>query len=383
MGLSEQMRQCIDSFTDWSIERAKTKFGDDSPQARVLKRRFGVNEAAEMIGVTRQAINKAEDEGRLPKPDLKDSSANRPIKAGYTLAQIDFMREYFQKQPYQVMDTSSIVISVPGGKGGCWKTSTAVHFAQWLSLKGYRVLFVDIDPQAHGSMYFGYHPEINTSVEDTILPFMLGDQDNLTYCIKETAWPKLDIIPSNLQLQRIESELTDADIEYPVHQMLQAGLETIRGHYDVIVCDGHPDLGIGTTNMICASDAVLIATSAEVNDMNSTCQLMGLIENIYAPNGLTTTHEPYVRVLATKLGAEHSSSHANLLDMKRFWNGMPLESGVFFTDEVGKGQRKGRTIYEQAEDRGTPTAWKRATDIYDATFSEILNTIAKPMWEAE
>ena len=117
--------------------------------------------------------------------------------------------------------------------------------------------------------------------------------------------------------------------------------------------------------------------------MNSTCQLMGLIEDIYSDDGLETTHEPYVRVLPTKLGAEHSSSQANLLDMKRFWNGMPLESGVFFTDEVGKGQRKAATIYEQAEDRGTPAAWKRATDIYDATFTEILNSIIKPMWEVE
>ncbi|MCY9805510.1 AAA family ATPase [Vibrio scophthalmi] len=381
--LSNQMQSCIDSYTKWAKARAEVKFGNDSPQSRILKRRFGINEAAEMIGVTRQAIAKAEDEGRLPKPDLKESNATRTIRAGYTLAQIDFMRDYFQKQPYQVMETSSIVISVPGGKGGCWKTSTAVHLSQWLSLAGYRVLFVDIDPQAHGSMYFGYHPELNTTVEDTILPFMLGNKDDLTYCVKETAWPKLNIIPSNLQLQRIESELDSADIEYPAHQMLQAGIQTIRDHYDVIIIDGHPDLGMGTTNMICASDAVLIATSAEINDMNSTCQLMGLIRDIYAPNGLSTTHEPHVRVLPTKLGAEHSSSQANLKDMQKFWNGMPLDSGVFFTDEVGKGQRKMATIYEQAEDRGTPAAWKRATDIYDATFSEILNTIVKPMWGAE
>jgi chromosome partitioning protein len=378
--LNEQMQSCINSYSEWAKTRAEIKFGNDSPKSRILKRRFGINEAAEMVGITRQAIAKAEDEGRLPKPDLKEDRNGKAIRAGYSLKQIDFMRDYFQKQPYQLFETSSIVISVPGGKGGCWKTSTTVHLAQWLSLKGFRVCFVDIDPQAHGSMYFGYHPELNTTVDDTVLPFMLGNKDDLTYCVKETAWPKLDIIPSNLQLQRIESELDSADIEYPAHQMLQAGIQTIRDHYDVIIVDGHPDLGMGTTNMICASDAVLIATSAEINDMNSTCQLMGLIRDIYAPNGLSTTHEPYVRVLPTKLGAEHSSSQANLKDMQKFWHGMPLVSGVYYTDEVGKGQRKMATIYEQAEDRGTPAAWKRATDIYDATFSEILNNIIKPLW---
>ncbi|OSI59070.1 AAA family ATPase, partial [Bradyrhizobium canariense] len=209
--LSEQMQACIDSFNDWSRARAKKKFGDDSPLARVLNRRFGINEAAEMIGVTSEAIRKAEKEGRLPQPEYKESNSPRPIRLGYTLAQIDHMRDVFKKQPYQVMETYPITVSVPGGKGGCWKTSTAVHLAQWLSLKGYRVLFVDIDPQAHGSMYFGYHPELNTDVNDTVLPFMLGEKDDLTYCINETAWPKLEIIARNLQMQRIESELLEAD----------------------------------------------------------------------------------------------------------------------------------------------------------------------------
>ncbi|WP_342652539.1 ParA family protein (plasmid) [Vibrio metschnikovii] len=57
------------------------------------------------------------------------------------------------------MERRAITVSIAGGKGGCWKTATAAHFAQWLGLKGFRVLVADIDPQAHLSMYFGYHPE--------------------------------------------------------------------------------------------------------------------------------------------------------------------------------------------------------------------------------
>jgi len=378
------MKDCIDEANKWSAGRAKAVFGDDSPDARKIKRRFKINAAASYVNVSRQAIEKAEKEGRLPAADYIDSNGvnPRPIRQGYTLEQMDMMRDHFQTQPYQTAELSPITLAIPGGKGGCYKTSTAVSFAQWCSLKGYRVLLIDIDQQSHASMYFGYHPELNTTINDTVLPFMLGEEDDLSYCIKSTAWPKLEIIPSHLQMQRLEREIQDADIDYPAHAMLQAGIATVSDNYDIIIIDGHPDLGIGTMNMICASDITLIATSTEVNDINSTAQLMGLIGDIYNPNSqLDTTHEPLVRVLPTKLGASGSASQQNVNDLMRMWPGMVLINGIRVTDEVGKGQRRMASIYEQADDqRSSPAAWKRATDVFQNTFDELLNTLIKPQW---
>jgi len=386
MSLSELMIGSIEAANSWSVSRSKHVFGDDSPESRVIQRRFKINAAASYVGVTRQAIEQAEKLGQLPVADYVDSKGDKPkpIRKGYTLQQIDQMREHFSKQPRQLLNISeAIKIAVAGGKGGCFKTSTVVHFAQWLSLKGFRVLITDIDPQAHASMYFGYHPELNTNINDTILPYMLGDEDDLNYCVKNTAWPKLDIIPSHTQMQRLERELPDADIEYPAHSMLQAGLETIAHSYDVILMDGHPDLGMGTMNMICASDVTLIATSMEVNDINSTSQLMSLIADIYSDNSpLDTTHEPIVRVLPTKIGPIGSSSQLNVRDIMQMWPGLPLMNGIRVTEEIGKGQRRISSIYEQAdEQRSSPSAWKRANDLFELPFSEILETILKPWWK--
>ena len=384
MSVSDLMDSCISAANSWSSERAKAVFGDDSPEARKIKRRFKINSAAAYVGVSRQAIEKAEKEGRLPPADYIDSKGEnpRPIRAGYTLDQIEKMREHFGTQPYRPEGTEAVTLAIPGGKGGCYKTSTAVNFSQWCSLQGYRVLVIDIDPQAHLSMYFGYHPELNTSIDDTVLPYMLGDKDDLSYCVNGTAWPKLDIIPSHLQMQRLERELPESDTQYPVHAMLQAGIATISEGYDIIIIDGHPDLGMGTMNMICASDVTLIATSTEVNDINSTTQLMALISDIYHKDSpLELTHEPVVRVLPTKLGGIGSSSQANLRDMMRMWPGVPLVNGIRVTDEIGKGQRRLVSIFEQAdEQRSSPAAWKRANDIYEATFTEMLEELVKPFW---
>lgn len=387
MSISTLMRDCIRAANGWSSNRAKSVFGDDSPEARKIQRRFKINAAAAYVGVSRQAIEKAEKEGRLPPADYIDSKGDnpRPIRAGYTLDQIEMMREHFNTQPYRPENSEAVILAIPGGKGGCYKTSTAVNFSQWCSLQGYRVLVIDIDPQAHLSMYFGYHPELNTSINDTVMSYMIGDEDDLTYCVRNTAWPKLDIIPSHLQMQRLERELTEADIPYPPHAMLQAGIETIADNYDIIIIDGHPDLGMGTMNMICASDVTLIATSTEVNDINSTTQLMGLIADIYDDNSpLETTHEPVVRVLPTKLGGVGSSSQANVRDIMKIWQGLPLTNGIRVTDEVGKGQRRMASIYEQAdEQRSSPAAWKRANDIFEATFTEMLEELIKPFWSNE
>jgi chromosome partitioning protein len=53
------------------------------------------------------------------------------------------------------------VIAVTNFKGGSGKTTTAAHLAQYLALHGYRVLAVDLDPQASLSALFGYQPEFD------------------------------------------------------------------------------------------------------------------------------------------------------------------------------------------------------------------------------
>ncbi len=57
-------------------------------------------------------------------------------------------------------------------------------------------------------MYHGWVPDLHIHAEDTLLPFYLGEKDDVTYAIKPTCWPGgLDIIPSCLALHRIETEL--------------------------------------------------------------------------------------------------------------------------------------------------------------------------------
>ncbi|GHL16859.1 hypothetical protein ECZU23_53020 [Escherichia coli] len=89
--------------------------------------------------------------------------------------------------------------------------------------------------------------QIHIHAEDTLLPFYLGEKDDVTYAIKPTCWPGLDIIPSCLALHRIETELMgkfdEGKLPTDPHLMLRLAIETVAHDYDVIVIDSAPNLG--------------------------------------------------------------------------------------------------------------------------------------------
>lgn len=389
MSLKETLAEAIKNSRELAKNIATAQFGSDSPDARTITRRWTVTDAAKLVGVTRQAIDKAEEGGRLPAPDMTTDARGRPRKMGYTIYQIDSMRDVFTTRPGRNQETDQpLVVSIAGHKGGSLKTSTAVHFAQWASMQGYRILFIDMDPQATGSLYFGYVADVNTSRDDTALPYLLGERGDLTYCTKQTCWPGLDIIPSCLAMQSIETEMEKreaaGELEQPAHLMLRAGIETIYDAYDLVIIDGSPNLGIGTVSMVCAADVIITPAPADLNDYMSTAQFFEALSDLLDGIDLGG-FEPDLRVLITKYSYQTGSASAWMAEeIRNSWGGMVLANMVAMTDEVGKGQVRMRTIYEQSNDqRSTPSAWAKALNIWNPIFEEIVTRAINPRWPSK
>ena len=51
------------------------------------------------------------------------------------------------------------VIAIVNQKGGCGKTTSTVNLAGCLAADGFRVLVVDMDPQAHATLALGVDPD--------------------------------------------------------------------------------------------------------------------------------------------------------------------------------------------------------------------------------
>ena len=130
------------------------------------------------------------------------------------------------------------VVAVANFKGGAAKTTTAVHLAQYLALRGYRVLAVDLDSQASLTSLFGLQPDTDVEPEETLYPVFRGETDSLDRCIRATYWPRLDIVPANLSLSQAEFEMpvrAQREKNFAFWLVLRQAIQNSAMHYDVVV----------------------------------------------------------------------------------------------------------------------------------------------------
>ena len=137
-------------------------------------RHFNAAEAAELIGVSLDHLRKQFFNDKIDMNVETDSRGRR----WYTAAQIDLARHAIAQDsrarkfqylvPGRRPDDRIQIISVANFKGGAGKTTTAIHLAQKLALDGYRVLAIDMDPQASLTNMFGLRPEIEFTEAGTV-----------------------------------------------------------------------------------------------------------------------------------------------------------------------------------------------------------------------
>src|SRR5579862_7917064 len=139
-----------------------------------LLRRFSLAEAAELLNVSPRTIQRGAQSGQLPPGER-----NRRNQLYFSLAEIQAMRERLGRQTVRPPGTSPAVVAIANFKGGVGKTSTAIHLGQYLALRGYRILMVDLDAQASLTNLFGLIPDSEVANEHTALPYFEGTATSL------------------------------------------------------------------------------------------------------------------------------------------------------------------------------------------------------------
>src|SRR6202012_5326759 len=161
---------------------------------KALSLRFGITEAAQLLGCSPNRIRLAEEDGRL----MPSAEGNTGRRLGYSIENILRMREVLDASPRRGPKDQAAIIAVQNFKGGVGKSTITTHLSHYLAIQGYRVLVVDCDSQATTTTLFGFNPHFDIEREQTLYPYLSleSTQNDLNYAVQPTAWPNVDLIPS-------------------------------------------------------------------------------------------------------------------------------------------------------------------------------------------
>jgi chromosome partitioning protein len=362
------------------------------PEARKELRRFSAPEAARLMGVSDSYLRQLSLAKEGPLPEVGPGGRRQ-----YTLEQINGLRLHLadraqpekrkQYSPHRSDEEHLQIISITNFKGGSGKTTSAVHLSQYLALRGYRVLAIDLDPQASLSSLLGFQPEFDLLANETLYGAVRYDEEqrSISKIIRSTYFHGLDVIPANLEL--MEFEHTTPRIlaqgggkgEEFFFSRVRTALSGVEENYDVVIIDCPPQLGFLTLSALCAATSVLVTIHAEMLDVASMNQFLLMTSDLLSVvrDAGGDLRFDWFRYLATR-HEPNDAPQTNMLGFLRslFGERVLTHPALKSTAITDAGLTK-QTLYEVGRENFSRNTYDRAIESMDAVNGEIENLIRR------
>ncbi len=359
------------------------------PESHKTLRTFTSGEAARLIGVSDSYLRQLSSDGVGPMPETTATG-----RRSYTLAQLNELRRHLaharpkeakvflpQRRAGERMQT----IACTNFKGGSAKTTTTLYLSQYLALKGYRVLALDLDPQASLTSMFGIQPEFDLKEGDTIYGAIRYDnlRRPLADIILRTYFDGIDLVPGNLELMEFEHEtpraLTDARSGggNTFFKRVGAALSDVEAKYDVVVIDCPPQLGYLTLGAVCAATSLLITVHPQMVDVASMSQFLLMTADLLAvvrKAGGDHNHD-FIRYVITR-HEPHDGPQSQIVALLRsLFGDEVLAASVWKSTAIADAGLTKQSLYELEKGSVGRATFDRAIESLEAVNGEILGLI--------
>ena len=229
------------------------------------------------------------------------------------------------------------VIAIVNQKGGCGKTTTTVNLAGALAADGYRVLIVDMDPQAHATLAVGLEPDdLDLNLYEVLVePSGASRLDSVIIDVSD----QIDIAPSSIVLSALEQKLATERHDARTER-LSAALDTLPRLYDYVLIDCPPNVGLLTFNALRAASEVLVPLETSFFAIDGVQKLLETISLLSDRIG----HELHVRVLPTLYDGRTRYARQTLGDIRELFKELCFDSVIRLNVKLREAARAGLPI---------------------------------------
>lgn len=231
------------------------------------------------------------------------------------------------------------VVAVANQKGGVAKTTTVQSLSVALAERGYRVLAVDLDPQACLTYSLGFEPDaLATSLHDVLL----RREKVADVRLAVPGVPGLHLVPASIDLAGAEVHLLQRTAR---EHVLARALEPELADHDVVLIDCPPSLGVLTINGLTAAEAVLIPLQCEALSHRGVGQLLETVEDVrtFANASLRV-----LGVVVTMFDARTRHSRRILEEVQQRYGLRVFEPPVPKSVRFAEAPEQGRSIQQHA-----------------------------------
>lgn len=357
-----------------------------APDARKELRLFSAGEAADLLGISTSFLRKLHFDGKIG--DVHTTPGGR---RHYSAADLLVIREILEgtaktKGAYQKgrRDGDKVqVLSFLNFKGGSGKTTSSIHNAQRFALKGYRVLCVDIDPQASLTTLFGYRPEYDFLQSGTIYDAIrYEDPIPLSSVIQKTFFTGIDLAPGGLMLQEFEHETPQAlmhNVQPAFFARMATVLQEVEDQYDIIIFDCPPQLGYLTMSALCASTGIVITVVPNMLDVASMSQFLLMsadLLDVVSKAGARMEFD-FLRFLINRYEPNDGPQQQVVAFLRQMFGDEVMVAPVLKSTAISDAGLTHQTLYEVERSQFNRNTYDRAVDSLNHVNDEIDQLVQK------